>query len=150
VEASANCIAILDECEGLRLTPYLDVAGVPTIGYGTTKYPDGRRVTLQDPPITKEQADQFVLQELNRDYVPDVNHYLQVPVNQNQFDALVDFAYNVGTEALRTSTLLKLLNTGNFGAAAQQFGLWVHAGGHVLPGLIKRRELERKLFEGEL
>ena len=146
MKPSANCLELIKASEGLRLAPYLCPAGVPTIGYGNTRYADGRAVKLTDPPITKDQADALLMATL-QPYADAVSRYVQVAINQNQFDALVDFAYNLGPQALRTSTLLKLLNEGLFDMAADQFDEWVYSGKSRLPGLVKRRALEKQLFQ---
>ena len=76
-----------------------------------------------------------------------VNSAVTVPINQNQFDALVSLAYNIGTGAFKESTLLKKLNLGDYKAAAAQFAVWNRGGGKVMQGLVNRRAVERKLFE---
>lgn len=146
MNVTANCLAIIREFEGFYSKPYLCPAGVPTIGYGSTRYEDGRPVTLNDPPIDKERADAIMLATLAREYEPAVNRYVQVPLTQNQFDALVDFAYNAGAQNLRNSTLLKKLNAGDYAGAAKEFGKWVYGGGKVLPGLVRRATARQKLF----
>lgn len=138
-------VELIKHYEGLRLKPYLCPAGIPTIGYGSTQYPDGRKVTLVDRPLTEEEADSLLAATL----VPferDVERMLEVKVTQRMFDALVSFAYNLGAAALRGSTLLKKLNQGDKDGAAAEFGKWINAGGKPLPGLIKRRESEKRLF----
>ena len=147
MQASINCLNIIKKFEGLSLKPYLDVVNVPTIGYGSTHYENGIAVTLKDPSITKDRAISLMINTL-ANYVSAVNRMVQVPLNQNQFDALVDFAYNLGIGALQTSTLLRLLNAHDFNGASGEFGKWVHGGGEIQPGLVTRRELERKLFLG--
>ena len=145
MEVSDGCLDLIKQCEGFRAEPYLCPAGVPTIGYGSTRYADGRKVTLDDPPITEAEAQEIMKATLQQ-YEAAVTRYVTVPLNQNQFDALVDFAYNAGAQNLRTSTLLKLLNQGEYAAAADQFGKWVYGDGKKLNGLVKRRELEEDLF----
>ena len=137
--------AIIKQYEGFRAKPYLCPAGVPTIGYGATYYTDGRKVTLRDAPINEADADKLLDKMLGK-YEDAVNRYVQVPITQNQFDALVSFCYNLGQEALRKSTLLKKLNNKDYNGAADQFLRWNRAGGKVLAGLTKRRTDERKLF----
>ena len=139
--------AIIKQYEGFRAKPYLCPAGVPTIGYGATYYTDGRKVTLRDAPISEADADKLLDKMLVK-YEDAVNRYVQVPINQNQFDALVSFCYNLGQEALRTSTLLKKLNNKDYNGAADAFLNWVYAGGKKLQGLVNRRTDERKLFLG--
>lgn len=146
MQVSGNCLKIIRDFEGFSAKPYRCPAGVPTIGYGSTRYANGTPVKLTDPPITEAKADEIMRATLNQ-YEAAVNRYVTVPLNQNQFDALVDFAYNAGAQSLRTSTLLKLLNQGDYAGAAAQFDKWVNGGGKKLPGLVRRRASERKLFE---
>ena len=138
-------LALIKEFEGLQLKPYRDAVGIPTIGYGNTYYEDGSAVKLSDPPISQARAEALLRDVLVR-YENAVNRYVQVPLKQQQFDALVSFAYNVGNEAFRKSTLLRELNAGRYGAAANQFLRWNRAGGKVLNGLTRRRDRERELF----
>lgn len=147
MEASQNCINILKSSsnDGFRSKPYICPAGVPTIGYGSTRYADGTAVKLTDPPISEAAAESLLFLKLG-EFERAVTRYVKVPLNQNQFDALVDFAYNVGAQNLRTSTLLKMLNAGQYAAASGEFGKWVYADGKVMPGLINRRKLETELF----
>ncbi|MGK7893024.1 MAG: lysozyme [Xenococcus sp. (in: cyanobacteria)] len=137
---------LIEEFEGLarkladgRITAYLDSVHVPTIGYGHTK-----NVHL-GLTITQQQAEEFLNQDLRVAEVG-VQHLVKVSLNDNQFAALVSFAFNLGTGALAHSTLLRDLNAGNYSAAADQFLRWNRAGGCVLAGLTRRREAERKLF----
>lgn len=136
---------LIESFEGCVLKPYLDSVKIPTIGIGTTVYPNGKKVTMQDPPITKDQAYEYLRDHLNKDCAA-VEKMLKVVVNDNEFGALVSFAYNVGTAALQSSTLLKKLNAGDKKAAADQFLKWDHAGGVVVAGLTRRRNAERSLF----
>ena len=137
--------AIIKQYEGFRAKPYLCPAGVPTIGYGATYYADGRKVTLKDAPISEADADNLLDKMLGK-YEDAVNRYVQVPITQNQFDALVSFCYNLGQEALRKSTLLKKLNNKDYKGAADAFLNWVYASGKKLQGLVNRRTDEHKLF----
>ena len=107
--------------EGLRLKPYLDSVNIPTIGYGTIKYPSGKAVTMQDPDITEDQATEYLLHEIELKSSA-VESYVKVPLNDNEYAALVSFAYNVGSGALQGSTLLKMLNANSDRqAVADQF-----------------------------
>lgn len=137
-------IELIKEFEGLRLRAYLCPAGVATIGYGTTIYPTGRKVQLGDT-CTEGQAEQFLRHDL-RAFEREVERMVRVPINPNQFSALVSFAYNTGSSALQKSTLLRLLNAHNYAGAAEQFARWTYAGGKSLPGLVRRRAAERALF----
>lgn len=149
MKVSEKGLAIVKKYEGFRLKPYLCPAGVPTIGWGSTVYPNGKAVTLRDAAITPQQASDILLTTMVK-YEDAVSRYVQVPINQNQFDALVDFAYNVGVGNLQTSTLLKKVNASDFVGAANEFGKWVHGGGAVLPGLVNRRREEADLFRSPI
>ena len=138
-------LSLIKSFEGFSAKPYLCPAGVPTIGYGATYYPDGRRVTMQDRPVTVAQATDM-LRSMLASYEAGVSRYVLVPLTQGQFDALVSFAYNVGLSALKDSTLLRLVNARDYAGAAAQFARWNKAGGKVLPGLTRRREAERVMF----
>lgn len=131
--------------EGFRAEPYLDAVGVPTIGYGSTYYPDGQRVRLTDPPISEPEA-RRLMQATLAEFEDGIADALQVEVTQSQFDALVCWAFNIGVSAAQNSTLMKKLNSGDYFGAADQFLRWNKAGGQVLRGLTRRREAERALF----
>lgn len=131
--------------EGFRAKPYLCPAGVPTIGYGSTYYADGRKVALTDPPITEPAARALLLHELATTYFSGVAR--QCPVlllanNGQKLNAIVDFAYNLGVGRLQTSTLRRKINEQDWEAAREQLMLWVKAGGRTLPGLVARRKAE--------
>lgn len=148
MKVSQNCIDLIKKWEGCKLTAYKCPAGVWTIGIGTTCYPDGRRVREGDT-ITDQQAEGFLIHEYE-EKAKGVSDLVTVPLNQNQFDALVSFAYNIGLGAFQESTLLRLLNESNYNEAANQFKEWNKAtvNGHkvVLEGLVNRRKDEEKLF----
>lgn len=131
--------------EGFRADPYLDAVGVPTIGYGSTYYPDGQRVRLTDPPISEPEA-RRLMQATLAEFEDGIADALQVEVTQSQFDALVCWAFNIGVSAAQNSTLMKKLNSGDYFGAADQFLRWNKAGGVVLRGLSRRRAAERALF----
>lgn len=141
---SQQGIDLIKEFEGCYLTAYKCPANVWTIGYGTTEPIDGKPIS-QGMTITQKQADELLLKNL-KTYEKAVNDYTQVSLNQNQFDALVSFTYNVGTGAYKTSTLLQKLNKSDYQGASEEFAKWKYAGGKVLNGLVRRREAERKLF----
>ena len=142
---SQNGLNMIKGFEGLKLSPYLDSIGKPTTGYGTISYPDGTPVTMDDDPITEAQAEQYLMFQVNQK-TSSINNMFAVPVNQNQFDALCSFAYNLGTGALHGSTLLRLVNQGDFANAANEFPKWDRAGGQVVAGLTRRRLAEQQLF----
>lgn len=131
--------ALIKKYEGCRLKAYKCPAGVLTIGYGHTN-----NVRIDDV-ITQAEADKL----LDIDIVikeKEVNSVLRVPVTQGQYDALVSFAFNLGIGNLKKSTLLRLINQGKYKNASNEFSRWVHAGGKVLAGLVKRRNEEKELF----
>lgn len=148
---SEHGIAIIKKFEGLRLKAYQDVAGVWTIGYGSTLYNDGKPVKRGDKLAEETQADSLFHSTL-KTYTDAVNKLVGVSLNQNQFDALVSFTYNLGTGALQKSTLLRKLNASDYIAAADQFLLWnkitdPHSGKQVVCNtLTVRRRQERELF----
>jgi lysozyme len=100
-------IELIKESEDFRSAPYRDAVGIPTIGYGSTHYTGGMAVSMDDPHINKYMASMLLEDETARIYGHYVNSYVHVPLTQNQFDALVSFAYNLGAGALRRSSLLK-------------------------------------------
>lgn len=146
MKASRDCLALIEASEGFRSAPYLCPAGIATIGFGSTFYEDGTHVTLKDAPISRERAESLMLAKLAAEFEPSVNQFVKVAVNQGKFDALVDFAYNMGCGALKGSTLLRKLNLADYVGAADQFDVWVHSDGRVLPGLVERRAREKQLF----
>jgi lysozyme len=132
--------------EGLRLKPYLCSAKIPTIGYGNTYYPDGKRVTLLDKDITKQEAFDMFKEVANR-FAKRVDTLVTSNLNQNQFNALVSFAYNVGTGNFSSSTLLKKVNRNPDDLTIKdEFLRWNKAGGKVLNGLTNRRNEEAILY----
>ena len=144
MKVDATGVQLISDFEDLRLTSYDDGVGVWTIGWGTTVYPNGQKVKKGDK-ITLEQAKQYKAYDLAR-FEKAVNDSVKVPLNQNQFNALVSLAYNIGVSAFTSSTLVKRLNDGNYKAAADQFLVWVNAGGKRMQGLVNRRNKEREVF----
>jgi lysozyme len=137
---------LIKEFEGLSLKPYKCSAGVPTIGYGSTYYENGVRVTMNDAPISKDRAFDLLKITASR-FAIKVENLLKKPVTQNQFNALVSFAYNVGSGALASSTLLKLVNINpNDAMIAKEFLKWNKAGGKSIQGLTNRRIKESALY----
>lgn len=144
MHVSPSGVDLICNFEGLRLKAYDDGVGVWTIGFGTTKYPNGIRVKKGDT-CTLGQAKAYMQNDL-KSFEQTVNNTVKVPLNQNQFDALVSLAYNIGSTAFKNSTLVRQLNEGNYKAAANQFNVWVNAGGKRMQGLVNRRAAERTLF----
>ena len=137
---------LTEDSEGVRLTAYPDpgTGGNPwTIGYGHT----GSDV-YEGMVIDHAQAEELLRGDV-RSAEAAVKREVRVELNQHEFDALVDFAFNCGAGNLQHSTLLRLVNEGHFAEASQHFGDWVKGGGHVLPGLVRRRHAEAVLFERE-
>jgi lysozyme len=134
------CVTLVTHFEGLRLTSYQDSVGVWTIGYGHT----GANVRAGQT-ITQDQATQFLEDDLEH-AASGVDGCVKVAISANQRGALTSFAYNLGVGNLKSSTLLRLLNSGDYAGAADQFPRWNKAGGQVLAGLVKRRAAERALF----
>ena len=146
MNCSERGIELIKHFEGLRLTAYVCIGGIPTIGYGATFYEDGRRVNLGDV-ITLQQANELLMNILSQ-FERDVNTLLHgIPVNQNQFDALVSLAFNIGIESLAQSTLLnKVKSNHNDTSIAYEFGRWVLASGQIINGLVIRRRKEAELY----
>ena len=133
--------------EGFRSRPYICPAGWPTQGFGTVYKPDGTRVTMDDPPISKAQADEWLLSELRSSYGAGI---LKASPNlikhPKVLAAAIDFAYNLGVARYRASTLRKRLEAEDWSGAKQQFMRWTKAGGRELPGLVRRRKAEVSLL----
>jgi lysozyme len=133
--------------EGFRSKPYLCPANVATIGYGSTYYADGRKVTLQDSPIDEPTASALLMHELEHTYLPSVLR--QCPIlatDERKCNSVVDFVYNLGCGRLQTSTLKRKINAQDWEGAKEQLMLWTKGGGKVLPGLLKRRQAECSLL----
>jgi lysozyme len=139
VNISDKGLELIKAHEGLRLRAYICPAGVWTIGYGHTGDVE------PDDEIDEARATEYLRYDV-MGAEECVNHFVNVPLTQGQFDALVSFVFNVGPNAFRNSTMLKLINSGNFEAAGTQFGRWNKGGGKVLSGLTKRRQEESELF----
>ncbi|MEM1254447.1 MAG: lysozyme [Cyanobacteria bacterium P01_H01_bin.21] len=141
-QTNASGVHLIKSFEGLRLKAYQDAVGVWTIGYGTT------RGVKPGQEISEAQAEALLKADLNR-FEQAVNQAVRVSINDNQFAAIVSFTYNVGSGAMRSSTLLRKLNRRDIYGAANEFPRWNRAGGRVLAGLTRRRNAERALFLGQ-
>lgn len=137
---SANAVTLVKNAEGLRLSAYQDPGGIWTIGWGHT----GKDV-FEGLTITELQAEKLLDNDLQK-AANIVNTLVLVDINQNQFDALVDFTLNLGGGNLQSSTLLRYLNQGNFDLASKEFPKWIYQGKVKLEGLEKRRQAELVLF----
>ena len=143
---SAAGLDLVKEFEGLRLKAYKCPAGVWTIGYGHTSSA-GKPIVTPDLVISNDEAEQILERDMVQ-YEDGVRKFVKVELTQNQFDALVDFAYNAGVGALQKSTLLKKVNAGKFDEVPAEFMKWTKGGGKELPGLVRRRRAEVKLWRG--
>ena len=140
-------VALCKQFEGFRRAPYLCPAGIPTIGFGSTYYADGRKVTLQDEPISEAAAEALLLHELHHTYLPGVLRHCPILLtDEPKCNAIVDFVYNLGIGRLQTSTLKRKINQQDWDGTKEQLMLWTRGGGRVLPGLVKRRFSECALF----
>lgn len=139
MKPSQACIDFVKSFEGFKDRAYLCPAGVWTIGFGTTAHVE------PGDTVNEMEAEALLYGDLMEagDAIDDL---VDVELNQQQYDALCSFIYNVGREAFRNSTLLKLLNAGNYDGAAAQFQRWNKANGKVLAGLSRRRDQEREMF----
>jgi lysozyme len=143
---SQNGLELLKKFEGLSLKPYKCAGGIWTIGYGNTYYPDGKKVKETDLAITKEKANEMLVMLLGS-YEKAVDSFCRDDINQNQFDALVLLAYNIGVGNLQRSTLIKKVNLDpNDLTIKAEFLKWNRSAGKVLVGLSKRREAEANLY----
>jgi lysozyme len=135
--------------EGFSAKPYLCSAKVPTIGYGSTYYLNGRRVTLLDKPITELEAFEM-FKAIADKFADKVSKLVTTPVDQNQFNALVSLTYNIGPANFQKSTLLRKVNFNhNDPSIRAEFLKWNKAGGQVLKGLTIRRKAEADIYFGE-
>lgn len=141
LRTSENGLALIRRFEGFSATPYRCPAGYLTVGYGHVIK------TEQFPTITVETAERLLAQDV---YIAEgaVGRLISEKLNQNQWDALASFTFNLGAVALQRSALRACINRGDHAGAAEQFGRWVYAGGRKLPGLITRRNAEKTLYQG--
>ena len=134
--------------EGFKSKPYLCPANVPTIGYGSTYYANGTKVTLNDPPMSEKEARALLMVELEHTYLPGALRNCPIlATDEKKCNAIVDFCYNLGIGRLQTSTLKRKINAGDWEGAKEQLMLWTKGGGKVLPGLLKRRKAECVLLD---
>lgn len=137
-------LELIEYFEGCELKAYQDTGNVWTIGIGSTIV-DGKPVK-KGMTCTRQQAYEYLVEHLNKHVTPYIEKFVDVPLNQNQFDAISSFIYNLGAGSFQKSTLLKKLNAGDYNGAADEFLKWVKDNGKTLDGLVKRRTAERKLF----
>jgi lysozyme len=145
-KTSEKGINLIKKYEGFSAKPYLCPAKIPTIGYGATFYPNGKKVTMSDKQITEVEATELLKNMLTR-FEQYVDSFCIDTLTQNQFDALVSFCYNVGPTNLKNSTLLKKVNNNpNDETINDEFMKWTRGGGKVLKGLVTRRKSESELY----
>lgn len=140
--AVAVASILIRRWEGFQALPYLCPAGVPTIGYGFTYYMDGTAVSLGDPPMTREQAQQLLEHLVRTVYMPATIKLCPTIDTPERLGAITDFAFNLGSGNLRASTLRKKILAGAWEAVPDQLRKWTRAGGKILRGLVLRREAE--------
>ena len=145
MKISQRGLDLIKDFEGFSSSAYLCAAKIPTIGWGNTFYADGTKVKLGDQ-ISKTDALKLLEVIANRDFADKIFPYIKVKVTQNQFDAMVSLAYNIGVGNFSKSTLLKKVNAGDFVGASNEFLRWNKSGGKELLGLTRRREREKQLF----
>lgn len=133
---------IADMFEGLVLKPYYDCVRVATIGRGTTHYPNGKKVTINDKPITEQQANEYRDYEMNKCLLGALKNCPNLVKYQERWGAIGDFCYNLGVGRLQTSTLKRKINEEEWEEAREQILKWVFAGGKKLKGLVRRRNIE--------
>lgn len=143
---SEQGVEFIKKHEAFSAYPYRDQGGVWTIGYGSTRYPDGTVVRGTDPAINKQQATEL-LEATLPPYAEAVDHSVLQPLTQSQYDALISFTYNVGVDAFKRSRLLQTINTDpNSHFVIIQFYKWVYVKGRISKGLLYRREKEIELY----
>ena len=142
MKTSDEGISLIKKFEGCRLEPYFCSGNVLTIGYGHTKD------VIENMSITEDTAEALLKEDL-KDFEEQVSNLVKVELNQNQFDALIAWTFNLGSGNLSSSTLLKKLNNSEYDEVPEQIKRWNKAGGKVLEGLVRRREAEALLFEGK-
>jgi lysozyme len=144
MKISDSGIKLVKRFEGFSSTPYQCSADVWTVGYGTTRI-SGKPVNKYMQPISREYAEELLMDDI-AEFEKAVNELVKVPLEQNQFDALVSLTYNIGIGAFKKSTLLKKLNKGQYDQVPYELARWNKAGGKVLNGLVRRRAAEAELW----
>lgn len=145
MKVSSKGLELIKEFEGFSSVAYLCSAKKATIGYGNTFWEDGTPVKIGDQ-ISKDRAE-TLLKNIVDEFAKSVESNLKISVTQNQFDAMVSLAYNIGIGGFSNSTLLRQLNRGNFIGASHEFLRWDKSNGKPLLGLTRRREREKILFD---
>lgn len=142
-----NTIDLVMAFEGFYSKPYLCPTGVPTIGFGTIRYPGGKRVSLKDPEISSKTAILYMETELSRNLVETVRiSPILLIVPETWIGAIVDFVYNLGVGNYQNSTLRRKINGEEWEDVPYQLGRWIYGGGKKLRGLVLRRQAEAQFF----
>lgn len=139
-------LPLIKKFEGLRLSPYLCSAGVPTIGYGSTYYSNDMKVSLSDPSITKETAEGLLKYTVQKTYLPAVLTFCPTLDTANKYAAILSWTYNLGIGALKNSTMRKRILDGNWDETVKELVKWDKAAGKSQPGLTRRRQAEALVF----
>ena len=145
MKISNKGLELIKEFEGFSANAYLCPAKIPTIGYGNTFWEDGRKVRIGEQ-ISQSKALELLEFVANKDFADKIFSLIKVQINQNQFDAMVSLAYNIGVGAFSNSTLLKRVNAKDFIGAGNEFLKWDKSNGKPLLGLTRRRQREKELF----
>jgi len=145
-QAMPVALALMRRFEGFYSRPYLCPAGVPTIGYGSTYYENGARVTLTDKPVSKDRAEALLLWAVKTVYLPQVIRLCPGLNSADKLAAIIDFTYNLGGSNLKVSTLRRKINEQKWEEAKTELLKWVRGGGKVLKGLVIRRTAESNFF----
>lgn len=145
MKISNKGLELIKEFEGFSANAYLCPAKIPTIGYGNTFWEDGRKVRIGEQ-ISKSKALELLEFVANKDFADKIFPFIEVSISQNQFDAMVSLAYNIGVGAFSNSTLLKRVNVKDFLGAGNEFLKWDKSNGKPLLGLTRRRQREKELF----
>lgn len=145
-QALPVALALMRRFEGFYSRPYICPAGVPTIGYGSTYYENGARVTLTDEPVSKDRAEALLLWAVRTVYLPQVIRLCPGLNNADKLAAIIDFTYNLGGSNLKVSTLRRKINEQKWEEAKTELLKWVRGGGKVLKGLVIRRTAESELL----
>jgi lysozyme len=146
MQINSTGLRLIKDAEVFYSKPYLCPANVPTIGWGTTVYPNGKKVTLKDKPITEQQGEEYLAHDLEASCNA-VQRLVTEPLNSNQFSALVSFVYNLGEGTLTQSTLLKVINANTTNTRIiTEMCRFIFGGGKILHGLVKRRANEAALY----
>lgn len=145
-QALPVALALMRRFEGFYSRPYICPAGVPTIGYGSTYYENGTRVTLTDEPVSKDRAEALLLWAVKTVYLPQVIRLCPGLNDADKLAAIIDFTYNLGGSNLKVSTLRRKINEQKWEEAKLELLKWVRGGGKVLKGLVIRRTAESELL----